>query len=104
MAVTLQLYPHTRATHFRHAVRKLNVGGLVGWWRAARCAADLTELCARFYEKVRVEGGVFHLWGHSWEIEKLGLWHLLEDLLRRIAGDPGVLYLTNSEAWEVAAP
>jgi len=25
---------------------------------------------------------VFHVWGHSWELEEQGLWGVLEELLR----------------------
>jgi peptidoglycan-N-acetylglucosamine deacetylase len=41
-------------------------------------------------------GGVLHIWGHSWEIEKFHLWGVLEEALRCIANLPEVLYLTNS--------
>lgn len=27
--------------------------------------------------------GIFHLWGHSWEIEKFGLWNELEKTIKR---------------------
>lgn len=33
------------------------------------------------FDKVNKGGGYFHLWGHSWEIEKYGLWEDLEKLL-----------------------
>jgi len=32
--------------------------------------------------KAATEGGVFHLWGHSWEIEKEDQWKKLEKLFR----------------------
>ena len=31
------------------------------------------------------QGGVFHLWGHAWEIEELNLWHELEWLFQMFA-------------------
>ena len=42
-------------------------------------------------------GGVFHLWGHSWEIEKYGMWDELEKFLKYIEGRKGCVFLTNSE-------
>jgi hypothetical protein len=27
-------------------------------------------------------GGVFHLWGHSWELQETGQWQRLDELLR----------------------
>lgn len=41
---------------------------------------------------------MFHLWGHSWEIDQLVLWGSLESFLKEIARQPDVQYLTNGEA------
>ena len=30
--------------------------------------------------------GVFHVWGHSWEINEFGIWDELEELLKRVYG------------------
>jgi len=30
--------------------------------------------------------GVFHVWGHSWEINEFGIWNELEELLKRVYG------------------
>src|SRR5262249_3128027 len=40
-----------------------------------RCLEDLLRFAAR-------RGGVFHLWGHSWELEAHGLWDVLDRFLR----------------------
>ena len=42
-------------------------------------------------------GEVFHLWGHSWEIEKYDMWDELEKLLQYIGNRKNCVYLTNSE-------
>ena len=31
-------------------------------------------------------GGVFHLWGHSWEVEATGQWERLEEVLQFLGG------------------
>lgn len=41
--------------------------------------------------------GIFHLWGHSWEIEKFNAWDKLERVLSYISKRQKVLYLSNSE-------
>jgi hypothetical protein len=42
--------------------------------------------------------GVFHLWGHSWEIERFGQWENLDRVLRMMGElSPGALCLTNGE-------
>jgi len=42
-------------------------------------------------------GEVFHLWGHSWEIEKYDMWDELEKFLQYIGDRKDCVYLTNSE-------
>lgn len=43
--------------------------------------------------------GIFHLWGHSWEIEKFGLWNELEETLKMLANENEALFLNNSQYW-----
>jgi len=43
------------------------------------------------------EDAVFHLWGHSWEIEKYDMWKKLEKLLQHISNRKNCVYLSNSE-------
>lgn len=42
-------------------------------------------------------GDIFHLWGHSWEIEKYDMWSELEKFLQYIGNNKHCVYLTNSE-------
>jgi peptidoglycan/xylan/chitin deacetylase (PgdA/CDA1 family) len=49
------------------------------------------------FDKAKEEGGVFHLWGHSWEIEKCRYWERLEKLFAHISGYMDVDYVTNGE-------
>ena len=43
------------------------------------------------------KGGIYHLWGHSWEIEARNEWNKLERVLNYISGRNGVQYKTNGE-------
>jgi len=43
------------------------------------------------------KGGIWHLWGHSWEIEKNRDWKKFEDLLEYISNRKNVSYLENSQ-------
>lgn len=45
-------------------------------------------------------GQVFHLWGHSWEIEKYGMWEDLEKFFKYISNKKDCEYLTNGELLE----
>ena len=52
--------------------------------------------CATF-DLALARGGVFHLWGHSWEIEKYNLWRPLERVLSYISNRDDCRYMTNGE-------
>jgi peptidoglycan/xylan/chitin deacetylase (PgdA/CDA1 family) len=54
-------------------------------------------LARQLFQEARAASGVYHLWGHSWEIEAHGDWARLRGLLRYIAGHDGVTFLTNGE-------
>ncbi len=98
---TLQVYPFPvrYGVGVMHALDpfKERVGGmrvlnvplmsLVSWERATRAAFDATQDTQ----------GVFHLWGHSWEIEKYGLWEALERILVYIGHRTDCTYMTNGE-------
>jgi hypothetical protein len=46
---------------------------------------------------VLTEGGIWHLYGHSWELEALNLWDELAEMLDYVAHRPGASYLLNSQ-------
>jgi peptidoglycan-N-acetylglucosamine deacetylase len=50
------------------------------------------------FDRILSRGGLFHLWGHSWEIEKNSDWKKLEDVLSYAANRKDVFYLDNSQA------
>jgi peptidoglycan-N-acetylglucosamine deacetylase len=66
-------------------------------WTAAKLFLSWDELAITWFEICRREGGVFHLWGHSWEVDARGDWQRLERLLAHISGHPDVTYLQNRE-------
>jgi peptidoglycan/xylan/chitin deacetylase (PgdA/CDA1 family) len=55
------------------------------------------ELAMALFDYVAQSGGVFHLWGHSWEIDANGDWNRLERVLRHISGQADIAYVTNGE-------
>ena len=56
-----------------------------------------SALALLLFEHALDRGGVWHLWGHSWEIEERRLWSDLRRLLEAVAGRSDVAYLTNGE-------
>ena len=55
------------------------------------------ELGKRLFDSVLQNGGVWHLYGHSWEIDELGLWNELEEILDYISKRKEVLYVSNGQ-------
>jgi peptidoglycan/xylan/chitin deacetylase (PgdA/CDA1 family) len=53
------------------------------------------SLAIAVFDQTVAKGGVYHLWGHSWEIDAAGDWNRLERVMRHIAGRDNVSYLTN---------
>ena len=95
MPTTLQAFPHTSWVRFRHTVSTRNLKGI---GRQLACLATTwTEIARQLFFEVLEYGGVWHLWGHSWEIEQESLWEELQDLLRTVAGHENVTYLNNYE-------
>jgi peptidoglycan/xylan/chitin deacetylase (PgdA/CDA1 family) len=96
MPTTLQAYPHGTWTRLRHGVRVGNWRGLARLLRAG-AGTDWTELALAFFRRALSQGGVWHLWGHSWELSEHGLWDDLRAVLGEVARRPDAEYLTNGQ-------
>jgi len=101
MGTTLQVFPHGPAAILRNWARQ---GG--GWARldVARCwlaAGSPARAVERLRPRIAGRGGVLHLWGHSWEIERHGLWPMLDAALAALAAVPA-RRLTNAAVAEAA--
>ncbi len=54
-------------------------------------------LAKAMFDQVIEEGGIYHIWGHSWEIDEHDDWERLEKVFRYISAHPKVSYVTNGE-------
>ena len=82
LPTTLQFYPHTRSVLLRNFISQ-------GAWPQRRTAlgvigheADWLDRLTLLIDYAARSGSVCHLWCHSLDIEKLGLWKRLDELLR----------------------
>ena len=80
LAPTLQLYQHSISTYLKNSCKRGRWKNLQTYFCHAR-GRDLAQTAAALLEKLVETGGVFHLWGHSWELEHSRLWGALEDIL-----------------------
>ncbi len=98
MATSAQFYPHTRAVWLRNFVSqrdwRARAPALHAVWREPDWQARLAALLAL----AQARGGVFHLWLHALDIERLQLWASLDRLLARLAAStPADGRMTNGE-------
>lgn len=100
MPTSLQFFPHSAYRRLRIFGRNRDVRGLARWTTRFGCQADLDALLDRLFDEAVERSGVFHLWGHSWELDEFDLWGPLERTLQRLGRKPGVRYLTNADAFE----
>jgi peptidoglycan/xylan/chitin deacetylase (PgdA/CDA1 family) len=100
MPTTLQAYPHAAGAYLRNAIKGRNAGGLVDYLARGRAARNWVEFGKVLFDRVFSQGGFWHLYGHSWELEEMDLWSGLEELLVYVAGRAGVRYVTNATVTE----
>jgi peptidoglycan/xylan/chitin deacetylase (PgdA/CDA1 family) len=93
---TFQFYPHEWKALFRNAARRRLLPTaplLLAWAKGGEFRERAQSLLRVAAERLPC----VHLWGHSWEIDRLDLWDALEDTLRlarRLPMSP----MTNTEA------
>jgi hypothetical protein len=97
MPVSLQFWRHSRRTLLQHALIQRNFQGAANWMRLWNGENDLGRLSQSMWRHARKSAGVFHIWGHSHEIEQGGLWKELEETLKRLSQEGPLLSLTNSQ-------
>jgi peptidoglycan/xylan/chitin deacetylase (PgdA/CDA1 family) len=99
--ITVQAFPHRRSNYVRNLVRLGEVRALLESILNLVRFKDWLALGKASFDRVLRDGGVWHLYGHPWEIEKLGLWAQLEEMLEYVSNRSGVLYVTNGQLLEL---
>jgi peptidoglycan-N-acetylglucosamine deacetylase len=97
MPTTVQAYPHSGRAYIRNLARAQNAPGLWRFMTEFRRFKSWVELGKQLFRQVLEHGGVWHLYGHSWEIEELGIWGELRELLDYVSKREGVTYVTNGQ-------
>ena len=97
MPTSLLVHPNTRMLYAKNLVRGRNIGGLFNYVTQFIRLDSWTAIGKILFDRVLREGGVWHLYGHSWEIEQGGLWDDLAEILDHVCRRQGVLYLPNNE-------
>jgi peptidoglycan/xylan/chitin deacetylase (PgdA/CDA1 family) len=89
MPTTAQFYPHTRSVFFRNFISQRH-------WRKRSEALSVSLASDDWLIRLQTlldlaieQRGVFHLWCHSIDIEKLQLWGQLDEFLSRVTRQIG---------------
>lgn len=106
MGVTAQVYPfpfrklNSRKYYWRYLLQPLqqNLDGIKELNIPLTSLRGWNSFIKAVFDAIQRKNGIFHLWGHSWEIEKYGMWEDLEDILQFITDKKEAVYLSNSEA------
>ena len=80
MPTTLQAHQNGLAAYSRNIAKRRAWRNLWLYVRHGR-STQWEKLAFSLLEVVRRRGGVFHLWGHSWELEQAAQWERLENVL-----------------------
>ncbi len=93
---TLQVYEHSTFTYAKHLAKRRRWSNLMQWLRSYSLYR-LPSLAESYLNEIEKNGGCFHLWGHSWEIEEFDLWEKLEELFRIISDRNDFAYVANKD-------
>ena len=101
---TIQFYPHSRTILLRNYLRKGDWLARNRIFRVAMQSADIASRVRAMVDHVCATGGVFHLWGHTFELDGFDGWKKLDSLLHHVAERiPRAGRLTNECAFSHAA-
>lgn len=88
---------HSRIVQIRHAVLEKNFRGLMNFFLIQKGNVDWVDNFKSSVEYVEKNGGIAHLYLHSWEISYFNEWERLEELFRYLSGKNNFKRVTNGE-------
>jgi len=81
---TIQAFPHSASAYARNAAKRFSIAHFISL-PAAIQSKGWTFLAEEMLRRAMENCGIFHLWGHSWEIEEQGEWENVEAVLRTMS-------------------
>jgi peptidoglycan/xylan/chitin deacetylase (PgdA/CDA1 family) len=97
MPTSLLAYPNKRKMYAKNLIKGRNIRGLFDYVTQFVRLDSWVSMGKILFDRVLKEGGVWHLFGHSWQIEEMGLWDGLKEILDYVCRREGVRYVTNAE-------
>ena len=101
MNTSIQVYNHSSAVLTAHCLKNKFLLPIVQNYFFYKGNKNFSGLVEGIMDRLLKNGGVLHLWGHSWEIEKYDLWREFEMVLKMLAFHKQISYLNNTEFWKI---
>jgi len=95
MPTSLEAFPHVPLTYVKNVARARSLESFQSFLIHLPRVRSWLALGKRLFDRVLENGGVWHLFGHSWQIEQLGLWDDLREILDYVCRRDGVRYVPN---------
>lgn len=97
LGVSTHAYPHKKGIQIRHAILEMNIRGLIDFFRVQKGCVDWVNHFVYTVDHVERNGGIAHLYLHSWEVDQLNEWKRLQDLLVFLSTKRDLKRITNGE-------
>lgn len=94
MPTTLQAAPAGFTKSARNSLKRLRPANLLR--HVLFTKSDWVATAEAVLERILTHGGVFHFWGHSWEIEEMGQWQNVERVFALLAQCEGRARFTDN--------
>jgi peptidoglycan/xylan/chitin deacetylase (PgdA/CDA1 family) len=98
--VSTQAYSHSKFIQVRHALLEHNFAGIRNFFRDFHGVTDWQQHFTYALESVKKHGGIAHLILHSWEVEELGAWNMLEAVFESVSRR-GLTSITNGDLYRL---
>jgi len=99
MNTSIQTYNHKFNTLLKHCLKRTFILPIIKYNSFIPHHRNYRKLAQLVLEETSKTNGIFHLWGHSWEIEKYDLWFEIEETLKMLKDENEAIFLNNSECW-----
>ncbi len=100
MHTAVQAYNHKSISLFKNCIKRINLAPIIKNSFFIPYNSNFRKLAKRIIIQTSKSKGIFHIWGHSWEIEEYDLWNELEETFKILKGETDALYLSNTQLWQ----
>lgn len=95
MPTSIQAFPTPAIGYLRNLTKRLAFGSLYNYCTELRNHKNWVGIGRCLFDRVVGHGGIWHLFGHSWELEEFHLWDELKELLTYVSYREEVSYVCN---------